>query len=240
MSAGMIDLVLVDFDDTIVDTAPRFQNARRGLFSFLEAAGVAAADIVRLHHERVDAELVEVYGLGPARLEHSFRATYQAICRELGLAADPRVGESCADFGRTVAGTPPSFEGALPALQRLAARYPTVLYTQAADAAYQLACVRESGVTAVLGEDAIHVCARKTAAALSNVLERCGADPQRSWMVGNSVRSDVNPALEIGARAILVEAPEPWAFDVVEPISQEFVRRPSFASAVDFLLGLER
>jgi hypothetical protein len=57
-------------------------------------------------------------------------------------------------------------------------------------------------------------------------------------MVGNSIRSDINPALETGAHAILVEVENPWVYDVVEPIGNGFQRVPTFATAVDLLLQL--
>src|SRR5688500_8043970 len=174
MSADRIDLVLVDFDDTLVDTAPRFQNARRGLFTYLQAAGVAEEVVARMHHDRVDAQMLELHGLGPGRLEHSFRATYEEVCRALGLCTDPSVAEQCANMGRAVAGAPPAFEGALTALARLAARFPTVVYTQAADAEYQLGCVRASGVLEVLDEAAVRICPRKTTDAFRRVLTQYG------------------------------------------------------------------
>ena len=62
------------------------------------------------------------------------------------------------------------------------------------------------------------------------------ADPALAWMIGNSIRSDVNPALLVGAHAILVDVPEPWEFDMVEPVSRRFLRARTFADAVEFLL----
>jgi putative hydrolase of the HAD superfamily len=234
-----VSLVLVDFDDTLVDTAPRFQNARRSLFSVLGELGASEDLAYRIHHDRVDPEMLERFGLGPGRLEHSFRATYEAVCSELGRLPDPVTAEHCAQLGRTVAGTPPLLEGALHALERLAAHYRTVVYTQARDREYQLRCVHEAGVSGVVGLDAVHVCELKTAIAFRETISWLGiSDPSGVWMVGNSIRSDINPALETGANAILVEVADPWEFDLVDPVSNDFVRVPSFPGAVDYLIGL--
>jgi hypothetical protein len=54
-------------------------------------------------------------------------------------------------------------------------------------------------------------------------------------MVGNSIRSDVNPALASGANAIFVEAADPWHYDIVEPHSPDYVTVSSFADAARFL-----
>ncbi|HEX6557911.1 MAG TPA: hypothetical protein VF021_00570, partial [Longimicrobiales bacterium] len=59
-----------------------------------------------------------------------------------------------------------------------------------------------------------------------------------AWMVGNSMRSDINPALEAGANAIFVEVSDPWEFDLVDPVADTFHRVGTFGEAVDLLLGL--
>jgi putative hydrolase of the HAD superfamily len=88
-----------------------------------------------------------------------------------------------------------------------------------------------------VGEDRIRVVAAKTPETLRRTMADFGAgDPARVWMVGNSLRSDVNPALAVGANAILVEIDDPWHHDVVEPVHNGFRRVASFAAAVELLL----
>ena len=55
-------------------------------------------------------------------------------------------------------------------------------------------------------------------------------------MIGNSLRSDINPALAAGSRALLVEPYEMWHYDNVDPISQDFLRFKTFPEAVAFIL----
>jgi putative hydrolase of the HAD superfamily len=234
-----VKLVLVDFDDTLVNTAPRFQTARRRLFGLLNMAGIEEALARRIHHDHVEPLMLERHGLGPSRLEHSFRATYEALCQASGTDVDPVLAAECAEIGRSVYGTPPLFDGALDALRQLSGRYATVLYTQAADREYQMSCVQESGIRTLLGEAAVHISPRKTAESFREVLSTLGIDdPAGVWMVGNSIRSDINPALEVGAQAILVEVEEPWEFDLVDPVSHDFVRVRNFPEAVSYLLRL--
>jgi putative hydrolase of the HAD superfamily len=102
-----------------------------------------------------------------------------------------------------------------------------------------MGCVEATGVHEIVGPDRVVVCQRKTAAAFQNTLSAFEVgDPAAVWMIGNSIRSDINPALEVGARAILVEVSDPWEFDLVEPVSNDFVRVSSFTHAVDYLLTL--
>lgn len=232
------DLVLVDFDDTLVDTAPRFAGARDALFDLLEREGFERAVIHRVHHEEVDPVMRERHGFGPRRMGVAFRETYRALCSGEGREVDAGIMERCGAFGEAVAGTPPALDGAMDALRRLSRALPTVLYTQSGDAAYQLACLRESGALDAVGAARVRVVPVKTAEALRQTIVEFGVqDPGRACMVGNSLRSDINPALEIGAGAILVEVERPWQHDIVEPLHNGFPRVPSFSAAVELLLA---
>jgi putative hydrolase of the HAD superfamily len=236
--ADAIHLVLVDFDDTLVATAPRFQSARRELFRLLVGQGFGEQEIQRVHHDVVDPPMRLRHGLGPSRLEHSFRATYEALCAATAAPPEPGLADRLAELGRAVAGTPPCIDGAIDALRLLADALPTALYTQAGDATYQTRCVREAGVLDVIPAERVRIVPRKTTRAFAETLRHFGVrQPHTAWMVGNSMRSDVNPALEAGARAIFVEVDDPWEFDVVDPVAPDFVHVRSFADAVAFLLA---
>ncbi len=236
-----ISLVLVDFDDTLVDTAPRFDNARRALFALMAEQGYDPAEAYRLHHHEIDPVLRQRHGFGPARLQEAFQLTYRMLCQRAGVEPEPALLARCAELGRTVVGTPPVIPGAMEALTRLAHALPVVVYTQSGDEAYQRGCLREAGVMDVVPEGRVRVVPAKTADTFRETLAAFDVgDPRTAWMVGNSIRSDVNPALAAGARAILVEIEEPWHHDIVEPLNMEFERVASFAEAVDMLLGAAR
>jgi putative hydrolase of the HAD superfamily len=233
----VIELVLVDFDDTLVDTGPRFQQARRSLIELLADAGFAEAAAREMLYGRVDPVMREQYGLGPRRMEPAFVETYRRLAAEHGRAFDAEVAERAAPLGRSCYGAAPAFDGALDALRRLSAAHRTAIYTQSGDLEYQRGCVRESGIIDIVTDDLVHVCGRKDVDAFRETLARFDvADPEAAWMIGNSMRSDINPALEAGANAILVETTDPWEYDLVAPYSPRFHRVPTFTDAVDLLL----
>jgi putative hydrolase of the HAD superfamily len=230
-------LVLVDFDDTLVDTAPRFQQARRKLFARLAMAGFTEEQILRVHNEEVDPGMIRRYGLGPFRLEQSFSETYRQLCAEARSAVDPVLADECAAIGHAVVGTPPLLEGALEALALLDAALPTVIYTQSGHPEYQLGCVREAGVLDIIPLERVRVCHKKHAGEFRAALTHFGiTEPEMAWMVGNSMRSDINPALSNGAGAILVEVEDPWEYDQVEPVADTYITVDSFRQAVGYLL----
>ncbi|NHC46527.1 HAD family hydrolase [Motilibacter aurantiacus] len=64
-----------------------------------------------------------------------------------------------------------------------------------------------------------------------------GLDPARSWMIGNSVKSDVNPALAAGFGAVFVPNASTWALehaDLPDPLPARFHEVARFPE----LLGL--
>lgn len=233
------DLVLVDFDDTLVETAPAFHMAREALFRRLAREGFSADYSFRVHHQEVEPELLALFGMGPFRLEPSFRDTYVRLCVGQGRAPDPVVAEECGALGRDFMGHPRVMRGALDALGALADRVTTVIYSQASHPQYQIGRIRDAGVTSVIPEDRIRITHEKTR---DTFLEALGhflvSEPGRAVMIGNSLRSDINPALEAGSEAILVEPYEMWHYDNVPPFSADFRRFTTFPEAVADILGI--
>jgi putative hydrolase of the HAD superfamily len=45
------------------------------------------------------------------------------------------------------------------------------------------------------------------------VVEELQIDPQHTWMIGNSPRSDINPALSAGLNAVYIPHPHTWHFE---------------------------
>jgi putative hydrolase of the HAD superfamily len=236
-AASNIELVLVDFDDTLVDTGPRFQNARRSLIALMCELGFEEATVRRMLFHEVDPGMRVQYGLGPRRMEPAFVETYKRLCELHGYGVNDDVAGRAGALGRACYGAPPAFAGALDALRRLSDTHPTVVYTQSGDMEYQLSCIRGAGIIDIVNESRVHVCERKDADMFLRTLASYGvANAAAAWMIGNSIRSDINPALEAGANAILVETDDPWEYDLVEPHADSFHRVPTFPHAVDLLL----
>jgi putative hydrolase of the HAD superfamily len=232
----MTKLALVDFDDTLVETAPAFRRAREALFERLEEVGFAYERARRTHYDEVDPVLLAKHGMGPFRMEASFRQTYVRLCEKDGRSPDPLVEEGCGALGRDFLGKPRVMNGSLGALEALARQVPTAIFSQSAQAEYQVSRIRTSGALRILGEDRVLVVERKTPESFLQALRHFGVqDPVSATMIGNSLRSDINPALVAGAAAILVEPYEMWEYDNVPPVHQGFLRFPSFVDAVKYL-----
>ncbi len=56
-------------------------------------------------------------------------------------------------------------------------------------------------------------------------------DPQDTWMMGNSPRSDINPALAAGLKAVFIPHPHTWRLEheqIEEPGDGRLLRLTTF------------
>jgi putative hydrolase of the HAD superfamily len=65
-------------------------------------------------------------------------------------------------------------------------------------------------------EHRIFISEHKDTTALADILKTIDAEPEITWMVGNSLRTDIVPALEMNINAIYIPAEVEWEYNVVE------------------------
>lgn len=83
----------------------------------------------------------------------------------------------------------------------------------------QLIKVEASGLRAYFSE--VVVVPEKEVATYRNLVDEHLLDAERTWMVGNSPRSDINPALSAGLGAVYVPHPATWRLEHEEVMAGE-------------------
>lgn len=123
-------------------------------------------------------------------------------------------------------------------LDRLAGSYRMVLITKG-DLFDQERKLAQSG----LGDffEAVEIVSDKTAATYERIFSRYGDGPARSMMVGNSLKSDVMPALQAGSWGVYVPHDLTWALEHAEEPESEprFWRIEHLGQLGDLLARLE-
>jgi len=61
--------------------------------------------------------------------------------------------------------------------------------------------------------NAIEIVAEKDSPTYHSVIEKYGLERECTWMIGNSPRSDVNPALAAGINAVFVPHDNTWILE---------------------------
>jgi putative hydrolase of the HAD superfamily len=69
---------------------------------------------------------------------------------------------------------------------------------------------------------AVEIVAEKNAPTYKEIVAKYQFDPESTWMVGNSPRSDINPALAAGINAVFVPHDNTWILEheTVNPVPQ--------------------
>ena len=65
-------------------------------------------------------------------------------------------------------------------------------------------------------ENRVFISQHKDTIALSDILKTIDADPEITWMVGNSLRTDIVPALQMDINAIYIPAESEWKYNDID------------------------
>ncbi|HEX8585180.1 MAG TPA: HAD family hydrolase [Allosphingosinicella sp.] len=204
-----IRLICLDADDTLWHNETWFRRCFAAIAELL--APFAAAGEVQRRLDGVEHRNVPAYGYGVKGFILSVLETAGEIAGDdLPAATVKRILE----LGREMLAHPiellPGVEEALP---QLADRAPLVLVTKG-DLHHQEAKLAASG----LGEAfaGVEIVSDKKPATYAAIFARYGVNAGEAVMAGNSMRSDVLPALEAGAWAALVPFELVWAHEAAE------------------------
>jgi putative hydrolase of the HAD superfamily len=211
MSTGWT--LLLDADDTLWENNVYFERAIEHFYRLVAPHGgdrAAIRERINAHERRVIAEIG--YGLG------SFQV---ALARAFQDLAPERWNDEAvaavAELAARIAAEPIELvPEAAATLHYLAPRHRLVLMTKG-DYAEQTRKVDLSGLKPLFEQ--VHVVPEKTAAAYRERIAGLGVAAGECWMIGNSPKSDINPALEAGLNAVLIPHPWTWVLeqDAVAP-----------------------
>jgi len=200
-------VVFVDADDTLWENARFFEEA---IDTFLVVAQSLGAPIERARAvlEECEDHNIPVTGYGAAPFVRSVEEAFRLLLPGLDGPHARRVSEFTDFAERHIREhSIDLLPGVRDGLVQLAAARPLAVLTKG-QPGEQTAKVERSGLAGHFRE--VLVVREKTPRVYLEAAERMGASPTDCWMVGNSPRSDVNPARRAGFRTVLVAHDAPW------------------------------
>jgi putative hydrolase of the HAD superfamily len=201
-----IDLICLDADDTLWHTMRRFEEAAQALCQRMEP--VVGAGAARERLEAVMVRNLALYGYGAKSFTLSMLETASELC---GDALPAETVRDILAVGRDLLSRPVELlPGVEAALDALAQRGRLVLVTKG-DLFDQEAKLAGSGLGGRFS--GLEIVSDKTVDVFRRVFARYGAAPGNCVMAGDSLRSDVLPALEAGAWAALVPYGIVWSHE---------------------------
>jgi putative hydrolase of the HAD superfamily len=199
--------LFVDADDTLWENNVYFEAVVCTYCHLLEARGIPA-DEARAALLAIERVRTKTHGYGI----DNFRSSLRAACRQFlpeDCAAEVANIDACCDGIRSqpMALLP----GVEATLEHLASRHRLIVLTKG-DPDDQHDKVARSGLAGWFS--AVDVVKEKDPVAYAHAIERHAVDPATAWMVGNSPRSDVAPALAVGLGAVFIPHPATWVLEL--------------------------
>jgi putative hydrolase of the HAD superfamily len=204
--------LLIDADDTLWENNIYFERAIASFISYLDHR-VHTREEVREHLNACERKTIAQHGYGLK----SFRRSLVDCFEQLSDApVTPEKHARIVSFTEAIASHQIELlSGVYQTLHELAQRHRLILVTKG-NPDEQHEKVERSGLGELFA--AIEVPSEKTPAMYRELAERHACRPADTWMIGNSPRSDINPALAAGLNAIFIPHDHTWVLerDVLE------------------------
>jgi putative hydrolase of the HAD superfamily len=200
----------MDADDTLWENNIYFERAFEEFVAFLDHSSLTARQVRGVLDEIEDANN-RIHGYGSLNFGRNLRQCYARLAerdiREEDLKTVLGFAERILDCPMEV------IEGVPETLEYLSPRHDLTLFTKGHPEEQRLKIDR-SGLGGYFAHTAI--VREKDAPAYRDLAKRRGMDPERTWMIGNSPKSDINPALVAGLNAVFVPHAHTWVLEKQE------------------------
>ena len=223
--------ILFDLDDTLIYTSKIYHRSRRKFFSALSGLGFLENEVLEKLDD-IDIGHVSEQGFTKERYSYSLIKTYHYFCKKAGREPESKIEKEISEIGwKVYLKKPEQVKGAKQVLNYLKNKYKLILATLG-DPEIQHNKISQSGLQSYFS--AIHVMKHKSDEEYTQILERHQLKKEDTWIIGNSVRSDLNPGLRIGINCILIPAGT-WKFEEEDPISNNYLRLDCLTDILDYL-----
>ena len=199
--------LLIDADDTLWENNIYFERAIARFISFLNHHEFSPEQ-VRATLNDVERECIVTHGYGLHSFAHALVRTFER------LSPKPVTPESHAQiigFTNAITDHNIDFLPEVPeTLQYLQNRHRLILVTKGA-VAEQSGKIERSGVRRYFPD--VEIVAEKDASTYARIIQQFALDRDSTWMIGNSPKSDINPALAAGLHAVFIPHGDTWVLE---------------------------
>jgi putative hydrolase of the HAD superfamily len=223
--------LLIDADDTLWENNVYFERAIAAFIGFLNHSTYSPAEVRKTLNE-VERETILAHGYGLNSFTRSLVTCFER------LGPPPLTDEKrrrIMSFAQTIADQEIELlPGVEETLAELSARHRLILMTKG-NHAEQADKVARSGLASHFSS--IEIVPEKDPASYRSMIDRHDLQPNSSWMIGNSPKSDINPALAAGLNAVFLFHRDTWVLEHAEisvaPAGQQLLELDSFPKLCD-------
>jgi putative hydrolase of the HAD superfamily len=201
------EILIIDGDDTLWENNVHFEQAIEDFIDFLDHSALRREQ-VRASLDEIERLNSRVHGYGSAAFARNLRETYERLAeRELR----PDDLDHVMQLGRRILNVELELlPGVAETLAYLRPRHRLFLFTKG-EMEEQRLKVQRSGLADQFEQ--VVVTKEKDVAGYRDLIRAHAVDAGQAWMIGNSPRSDIIPALEAGLRAVYIPHPHTWRLE---------------------------
>ena len=217
--------LIIDADDTLWENNIYFERAFEEFVAYLDHSTLSPQQ-VRDVLDEMELANIQIHGYGSLNFGRNLRQCYQHLAERDVREEDL---QRVLSFAERILECPMEIIPGVPeTLEILSQRHDLTLFTKG-HADEQRMKLDNSGLSRHFGHVAI-VKEKDEPAYRQLVVERT-LDPARTWMIGNSPKSDIIPALNAGLNAVFIPHAHTWVLEKQEirPASERLLILESFS-----------
>ena len=203
--------LLIDADDTLWENNIYFERVIAEVQALLRPLGVDPHTF-RLRLNEKEREHIPIHGYGTLNFTRSLVEAFVDFLPEDAGESLKKEVESLA-LG-IMHHQLELLDGVPETLSYLSGRHLLFLVTKG-DPGEQMRKIEVSGLRQYF--KGIEILPEKNDTIYRGLLEKHGWDPDLTWMISNSPRSDINPAISAGMSAVYIPHPHTWVLEHEEP-----------------------
>ncbi len=199
--------LIFDADDTLWENNIYFEQAFDEFCAYLNHSALTP-DEVRGILDDIERENNKIHGYGAVNFGRNLSQCYLHLAER---AVDEHDLKRVSAFAHQILTQEIELmEGVAETLPFLAERHELTMFTKG-EPAEQNRKIDLSGLRPLFAH--CEIVKEKNREAYAQLAHVRGFDLERTWMIGNSPRSDINPALEAGLRAVFVPHERTWTLE---------------------------
>ncbi len=213
MKNGKCCNLLIDADDTLWENNIYYEKVIGEAQAMLRRFQVRAEDF-RAHLNEKEREHIPVYGYGTRNFT---RSLVEAFLDFVPDSADSHLKSTVEMMALGIMDhSLEILDGVPDTLAYLSGRHSLFLVTKG-DLQEQQRKIRSSCLEPYF--EGVEILAEKNEEVYRGLLRKHSWNPDRTWMIGNSPRSDINPAISAGMNAVFIPHPHTWTLEHEEPVT---------------------
>jgi putative hydrolase of the HAD superfamily len=211
---------IFDFDDTLVETTIYYDKAKEKFAQKMDIMGYPMEEALKILNRFDISNVIKGGGFHKHCFPDALVQTYEYYCDNFGHLICDDIRQWMADLGWWVFKQPTELiDGANEVLKTLYSSMPLFLATKGDDE-IQMARLEESGLRNYFRK--IYIVSDKTHKEYLKIAHDNEIIPENSWIIGNSMKGDINPGIRSGFNCIHVFHHNTWDFEEEEPIGQYY------------------